>query len=156
MTGFWAPTGYCRLHFISYQLFLDPRFKAICFKNEPNIQEVFSLMNNACKELQLNDTGDKSPPPKSLKASNVLELCLGEVSSKKVNELSEIGEYLNEPVIADKTALEYWKKNSKYPTLKLLAQKYLSAPPSTISDEKLFSELGNIYHEKRSRLFANW
>ena len=62
MTGFWATTGYCRLHLHPLRIIstvLDPRFKASCFKNEPNIQEVFSLMNNACKELQLNDTGDK-------------------------------------------------------------------------------------------------
>ena len=34
----------------------------------------------------------------------------------------------------------------------LLAHKYLSAQPSTISDERPFSELGNVYQEKLNSL----
>ena len=41
--------------------------------------------------------------------------------------------------------LEYWKNNREcYPFLADLAMKYLSAPPSSVPSESLFSETGII------------
>ena len=45
-----------------------------------------------------------------------------------------------------------WKNIESYPNLKNLFKKYFSAPPSSVYSERLFSEFGNVYEEKRSRL----
>ena len=48
--------------------------------------------------------------------------------------------------------LEYWWiKSSTYPTLALLARKYLAVPVSSVYSER-FSEYGNLYEKKRSRI----
>jgi hypothetical protein len=41
---------------------------------------------------------------------------------------------------------------TQFPTLAKLARKYLATPASSVYSERLFSEYGNIYEEKRSRL----
>ena len=39
-----------------------------------------------------------------------------------------------------------------FPCLKKLARKLLDAPSSSVFSERLFSEYGNIYEDKRNRL----
>ena len=47
----------------------------------------------------------------------------------------------------------WWQNNrAKYEHLAILANKYLSAPPSSVESERLFSIGGNIYSQQRSRL----
>ena len=47
----------------------------------------------------------------------------------------------------------FWQKNKeKYPHLYIIAMQALSVPASTVYSERLFSEAGNIYEKKRSRL----
>ena len=51
--------------------------------------------------------------------------------------------------------LTYWRErrmSGKYPLLSRLAQVYLAIPASSVYSERLFSEAGNIYEAKRSRL----
>jgi len=48
----------------------------------------------------------------------------------------------------------WWAANKdQFPvSLSKLASKYLSAPASSIYSERLFSEVGNVYEENRSKL----
>jgi hypothetical protein len=49
--------------------------------------------------------------------------------------------------------LVWWREHaSELPQLARLARKYLATPSSSVYSERLFSEYGNIYKEKRSRL----
>ena len=49
--------------------------------------------------------------------------------------------------------LNWWKLNKQeLPYLSLVAKKFLSAPASSVYSERFFSEAGNVFEEKRSRL----
>ena len=67
-----------------------------------------------------------------------------------------ITEYIHEPVIDNpktklfKNPLEYWKNNKhSYVILAALARKYLSALPSSVALESLFSDAGIIDSDQR-------
>ena len=67
-----------------------------------------------------------------------------------------ISEYIHEPVIDNpksklfKNPLEYWKNNKQhFVILVALARKYLSAPPSSVASESLFSDVGIIDSNRR-------
>ena len=58
--------------------------------------------------------------------------------------------------LAKEEVLNWWKQNKQeFPRLQLVAKKYLSAPASSVYSERLFSEAGNVFEEKRSRLLPN-
>lgn len=46
----------------------------------------------------------------------------------------------------------WWKANIQFPLLKAMAREYLAAPAASVYSEQLWSEGGNVYNEKRSRL----
>ena len=58
--------------------------------------------------------------------------------------------YLKEPLLLRNADIyEYWA-SSPYVLLTPIAQKYLSAPPTSVSSEQLFSAAGQIYHDRRA------
>src|SRR5678816_2395036 len=51
--------------------------------------------------------------------------------------------------------ISWWKvKQNVYPRLSKLARKYLACPPTSVPSERVFSNAGLIYDEKRNRLSA--
>ena len=85
------------------------RLKINYFKNEPILDEVFSLVNDGWKHLNFDEIkSQRATNIKSSKASNSLDSFLEHVScSQKDMQLSGIGQYLTEPAITDKNLLEY-------------------------------------------------
>ncbi len=80
---------------------------------------------------------------------------LEESRVNSVGEISEVSCYVDEPLIDVRKGNTYkwWFQNkSRYPLLARLAMKYLSAPPTSVSSERLFSTVGEIYDERRNRL----
>ena len=63
-------------------------------------------------------------------------------------ESSEVTRYLNEPLIHFQTGKPYvwWLENMTL--LSQLTKRYLSAPPTSIPSERLFSCAGELYDEK--------
>lgn len=73
---------------------------------------------------------------------------------KKNRIAVELDAYLSEEILhKDHCPFAWWKKYSlKFPNMSQMAKVYLSAPASTVYSERLFSEAGNVYEKKRSRL----
>ena len=59
---------------------------------------------------------------------------------------------LDNQIPRDSEPLDWWRAQTEYPSLKKVAKKFLTSPLSSVYSERLFSEFGNIYEEKRSRL----
>ncbi|CAH1971404.1 unnamed protein product [Acanthoscelides obtectus] len=74
---------------------------------------------------------------------------------QSVNTLDkEINAYTNLPVIARfDNPVQWWNDNKlRFAKLFPLAAIYLSAPAGSVASEQVFSEAGNIYDARRSRL----
>ena len=66
-----------------------------------------------------------------------------------------IDRYLCEPLIDYKSGdpLKWWNENiHRFPYLVNLAKRFLSAPPTSVPSERLFSGAGILYDEQRNRL----
>ena len=68
------------------------------------------------------------------------------------NMRNEIQTFLREET-CQVNPLVWWKTNChRYPNVSKLAKRFMSAPPSSVESERLFSIGGNIYSAKRNRL----
>ncbi|XP_047127648.1 zinc finger BED domain-containing protein 4 [Hydra vulgaris] len=98
----------------------------------------------ACFKEIINATSEKTLPFKKLKLE------------KKSNEIligKEIKKFYSEPLVDRKLCpIKTWMQEERFPLLKTIASKHLCTPASFIFSERLFSEYGNIYEKKRSRL----
>ena len=72
-----------------------------------------------------------------------------------------VTDYLSEPVMDNPenetfmNPFDYWRKNKEhYSMLVVMVKKYLSAPPSSIPSESLFSDTGLIDSSRRQCLLA--
>ena len=80
--------------------------------------------------------------------------CGGSQNSIRNSHKFELERYLTDPLIPiSEDPLLWWKINEKYySNLLPVSLKYLSAPPTSIYSERLFSTAGNVFEEKRSSL----
>ena len=74
--------------------------------------------------------------------------------------IAELEKYLREPCKRDEEgkpkldAIVYWQAegSKKYPNMARIARRSLACPASSVFSERLFSEAGTIYEDKRMRL----
>jgi hypothetical protein len=65
----------------------------------------------------------------------------------------EMEPFLALPLINRKSdPLEWWKNATQFPLMQELARKLLCTPSSSVFSERMYSEYGSIFEEKRSRL----
>lgn len=139
--------------------------------NQPSTSNILEdpLISNVTNEIEeettfvedyeFNKCFSELMEQKTLKtaASKNQEITRTTDSSLEYSIKLELKEYLTIPVInRDENPLTWWKSHAeRFPLLSKLAKKYLSAPPSSIESERIFSIGGNIYTDKRSRLNDN-
>lgn len=71
----------------------------------------------------------------------------------RIEAAEEVDRFMALPLLA-RTAnpLEWWGKATGFPHLRELARKLLCTPSSSVFSERMYSEYGNIFEAKRSRL----
>lgn len=53
----------------------------------------------------------------------------------------------------DSNPAKWWQQHaSRYPLLSSVARRFLSAPPTSVASERLFSSAGDVLTDSRSRL----
>ena len=72
----------------------------------------------------------------------------------RMNRESEVDQYLAVPIIDFKSSpYQWWEIHQhQYQVLTKLAKRYLSAPPTSVNSERVFSGAGLLYSDQRCRL----
>ncbi len=117
------------------------------------------LLQLSAMILLLNQIQDHLPHLKKSTLWNEFDLLSKNVNKGKKHEsasaLQEVVKYLNTATIdRDKNPLDWWNTVGKnhYPTIYLVARKYLIVPVTSVPSECVFSAAGNIITSKRASL----
>ena len=146
---------------------LDPRFKDKFFSDTSERSFARGLLQEKCHELLLETKSDPDScaedtcPPSPKRPQSLLWRSFSDIlketgsCSASSKTPSNIDHYLSEPVIDFHQAScdSWWMENNRrFPLLSELAQRYLSAPATSVPSERVFSDAGNICNDKRNRL----
>lgn len=138
---------------------LDPRFKNRCFLTTETDQFCTDLVLSQDNLPYMESSEIEQVPTKKQKCSDSeLWNCIDELSastSQSCDSLEgEYKQYICEPLIGRSEDVRVWWHNNKhrFPKLSILANKFLSTPPSSVASERLFSTTGKIATSLRSRL----
>lgn len=153
---------------------LDPRFKMNFFtpNNVPVIRRHF-LLEHVRRSADMesssssdNESEQRASSSKLLHETHIaLWNCYEELASAKQPEtvepkspiVMELDRYISENLVSrDICPYSWWSKNKiRFPLMDCMAKIYLSAPGSSVYSERLFSEAGNVYEKKRSKLLPD-
>ncbi len=67
----------------------------------------------------------------------------------------QLASFLREPRLPRSTNIYAYWHSSQFPSLEPAAKKYLSAPPTSVASEQLFSSAGQLYADRRSSLHGD-
>ena len=141
-------------------MLLDPRFKDKFFCGIVERAHAKTLLETKLSETRTTTTSLSTDPPEKHARKDVMKVfdeIINEASAdvSVVSGNALVDTYLAEPFTSYQSgnAYAWWKENrSRFKPLSCLASKYLSAPPTSVPSERLFSIAGHIYDEKHNRL----
>lgn len=135
------------------------------FTTNVQVQSLNRESNYVVGEKQYSSSSDSDnedePLFKIAKREESLWTCFDSIAStSRVNLkvdtpiIDQLEKYLEEPLQERlSNPIDWWKEHEfRFPDLAKNARRYLSAPASSVYSERSFSEIGNVYEEKRSRL----
>lgn len=113
---------------------------------------VSNQSNNAETNMELDKTDDLWSFHDNLLKSKTIN-----VQQLQDEMPTDLKHYLNQPVIDRKeNPMHYWTNlASIYPTLSVIAKKYLIIVGTSVPSERLFSRAGNILTDSRNRLLSD-
>lgn len=148
---------------------LDPRFKTKYLTSdeiEVGIKEVtdflFKEENTQVMDETIHAHVEESSAPKKVSEQSLWEAHDNSPNMKENALLSE-GEmslqetfqsFLKEPRLQRNADIYAYWHSSPYQQLQKAANKFLSAPPTSVVSEQLFSSAGQIYADRRSNLLG--
>lgn len=114
---------------------------------EPGLESMETSGSDAQEEADLWAAHDKQP-------SQNVDSQLSQTDALPPYE-QQLVNFLKEPRLPRMTTdiYAYWHC-SQYPLLEAAARKYLSAPPTSVASEQLFSAAGQLYADRRSNLLG--
>lgn len=136
---------------------LDPRYKSsVCDSAGQNIFKGFVLQEADMQiPSTLSNKTAKSSCASSLQITSIWELSEEASPTEEDNKIElQLQKYLLVRKL-DRSGcpFQWWRSNKReFPLLYSLAQKYLSAPATSVSSERLFSSAGLIYSDRRKSL----
>ncbi|XP_036003030.1 zinc finger BED domain-containing protein 4-like [Fundulus heteroclitus] len=152
---------------------VDPRYKDRYFA-DPNslgpakdalIREVEKMeeLKKASSDVPEEQQSSKKPRLSTdTSLGSVFEEILQESEQERRSVTSssvlvQVQTYLTEQtIVRSANPLTYWRDNAaRFPSLVGIAQRYLSAPCTSVDSERFFSAVSNIMDEKRNRLSAD-
>ncbi|MGH2507293.1 MAG: hAT transposon family protein [Ktedonobacteraceae bacterium] len=139
---------------------LDPRFRSLSFLSPPEAAKCRMCAQKAFVDLQIKtkQLTDWPPPPpsKKRKIGDFGADILDSVSPSKgvVSEFDRFIAQPNEPRTTD--VLGWWKLHAGlFPTLGILARRYLAIPASSAASERLFSRLKFVATAARQNMSSD-
>ena len=156
--------------------YLDPRFKTnylgVIDAERARQEILLEYLKMSCEESSSSSScstpkksrGEETESAVSRKAHDTFWDCFEEVANENNTDqvqreernaiTCELDFYLKSVRIdRNRDPYSWWAANAKqYPNLSKFSKIYLSAPCSSVYSERLFSEAGLIYEEKRNRL----
>jgi hypothetical protein len=148
-------------------LLLDPRTKDLPVFGQKFRQECENALQQEClaiakdlqQKAQTNPNSDNTLVSKKKKLQSLLEESVSSKPSSQSNNLNnyvqlELLSYLRMPNITlEENPLLWWKAHQHlFPTLNILARKYLCIPATSAPSERLFSVGSNIVTDNRHSL----
>ena len=121
----------------------------------------FISIDDCFKDVAFMRTGRKQSEKRSEAERELIGIEVADIIKKQTILRSaitqEIDNYLSLPLLENTGCPFLWwsKCGMQFEKLKKMALKYLTAPPSSIESERLFSAGGDIYEATRSRLKAD-
>ncbi|KAM4808378.1 zinc finger BED domain-containing protein 4-like [Rhinophrynus dorsalis] len=147
---------------------LDPRYKDHFFNKPDTARQVRELFPVELQKMSVTPEEHEEPALKrphseqpGTSLDSLFEEIAGEGSSSESSAAPtaasiQLETYLGEIAVSrSEKPLKYWAVNKlRFPALAQMAQKYLSAPCSSVESERLFSSASNVLNESRNRLLA--
>lgn len=158
--------------------FIDPRYKWKFFKHPSTraqvVENILDLISNDefnlpslpnPKHHGMTNQDKERFPKKSISLKDTMKMMMdsseseGEIENvisnpKEVLIKKNIDEYgMDKRITNEEDPLLWWKINSnKYPMLSPVAREYLTAPPTSVPSERVFSAAGLLYTPLRNKL----
>lgn len=160
-------------HLRAISTILDPRFKRLHFKQLVQCSQAVNCIAKYVREIDRTKTNTSIDPvtepdeagTTSVQTNNLWshheDLLKRQVMSEdgrhQVHDQmpTDLRHYLNQPLAKlGENPMNYWCQDYKavYPTLSIVAQKFLPLVATSVPSERLFSRAGNILTDNRSKL----
>jgi len=128
----------------------------------PDVTTLSTVITSSTDNVQLNAEANMMVPATANDYGDLWDACdnipvISESSGEHAEALifdQQLLKYLEEVRVPRSTDIYGYWHCSQYPDIEVAAQKYLSAPPTSVASEQLFSSAGQVYADRRSSLLA--